>query len=219
MSVDWKRGNLRLVAAVAAAVLSAAGCGDGDGPMQPPPGSDEGVSFRYSGDRSGSFSAEGDPIVVDGELAPGTWAAAVSTDTGFVLVGARSAGLPLVDLIFLTVPDPTVGGSTDFGGVAGGAGVVAFDFDASVALDPDTIVDSIDPTDVYVLTEGTLTLQTLTATRATGSVTGSGLRFDGGPRLFVENGSFDVPVVDLSLARIPSAGLALAPGLLDGPVR
>ncbi|NIX21428.1 MAG: hypothetical protein GWN07_16965, partial [Actinobacteria bacterium] len=74
----------------------------------------------------------------------------MDTDTGFVLVGSRLVGSPLVDLFFLTVPDPQVGGSTDFGGVAGGAGVVVFDFDASVALDPDSILDAIDPAKVYV---------------------------------------------------------------------
>lgn len=190
-------------------VSAAAACGGDDG-IQPPPDPDEGVGFLYSGDRAGSFVAEGDPVLAGDDIVPGTWAAAVSTDTGFVLVGSLAAGLPRVDLFFLTVPDPAIGGPTEFGTTAGGAGVVAFSFDASVGLDPDTIVASIDPENVYVMSEGTLRLETLTATRATGTFVGSGPRFDGGPRLFVQGGTFDVPVVDVSIAATLVPALARA---------
>jgi hypothetical protein len=191
---------------VLALLLAALAGGCGDDGMRPPIGADEGLGFAYSGDRAGLFLAEGDPVFVGEDIQPGTWAAAVSTDTGFVLVGSRAAGLPLVDLFFLTVPSPTVGAATEFGTVAGsGAGVVAFSFDASVGLDPDSIVDSIDPEDVYIMSEGTLVLETLTSTRATGTIVGSGPRFDGGPRLFIEEGTFDVPVVEFSIeaSRMP----------------
>lgn len=191
-------------------VSAAAACGGDDG-IQPPPDPDEGVGFLYSGDRAGSFVAEGDPVLAGDDIVPGTWAAAVSTDTGFVLVGSLAAGLPRVDLFFLTVPDPAIGGPTEFGTTVGGAGVVAFSFDASVGLDPDTIVASIDPENVYVMSEGTLRLETLTATRATGTFVGSGPRFDGGPRLFVQSGTFDVPVVDVSIAATLVPALAPAP--------
>jgi len=204
LTVRWKRSiAFVLVSAVAA-------CG-GDDPIQPPPDPDEGVGFLYSGDRAGSFVAEGDPVLVGNDIMPGTWAAAVSTDTGFVLVGSRAAGLPQVDLFFLTVPDPVVGGPTEFGTTAGGAGVVAFSFDASVELDPDTIIATIDPENVYVMSEGTLRLETLTQTRATGTFMGSGPRFDGGgERLFVVGGTFDVPVVDISIAATLVPALARA---------
>lgn len=199
--------------AVAVLVVALAGCGGDDG-FRPPPDVDGGIGFRYSGDRSGVFTAEGTPVFSGNDIQPGTWAAAVSTDTGFVLVGSRAAGLPLVDLFFLTVPSPTVGAATEFGTVAGsGAGVVAFSFDASVDLDPDSIVDSIDPMDVYIMSEGTLVLGTLTSTRATGTIVGSGPRFDGEPgtRLFVQEGTFDVPVVDVDIAasRIPALARVL----------
>ncbi|HSM35846.1 MAG TPA: hypothetical protein VK837_05545 [Longimicrobiales bacterium] len=191
--------------AVGLLVVGLAACGGDDG-FQPPPEVDAGIGFRYSGDRSGLFTAEGTPVFSGNDIQPGTWAAAVSTDTGFVLVGSRAAGLPLVDIFFLTIPDPTVGGATEFGLIPGGVGLVAFDFDASVTLDPDSIADAVAEDDVYIMSEGTLVLETLTATRATGTVTGSGPRLDDGPKLFVEEGTFDVPVVDVDIAaaRIPA---------------
>lgn len=208
LAVRWKRS-------IAVVLVSAAAACGGDDGIQPPPDPDEGVGFLYSGDRAGSFVAEGDPVLVGDDIVPGTWAAAVSTDTGFVLVGSRAAGLPRVDLFFLTVPDPVVGGPTEFGTTAGGAGVVAFSFDASVELDPDTIIATIDPENVYVMSEGTLRLETLTQTRATGTFLGSGPRFDGdGERLFVQGGTFDVPVVDISIAASLVPALARA---LRGP--
>jgi hypothetical protein len=181
--------------AVGAILIVVAGGACGDDGVTPPPQVDEGLAFGYTGDRSGVFAAEGDPIIVD-------------TDTGFVLVGSMAGALPLVDLFFLTVSDPAVPGSTDFGTAVGGAGIVAFDFDASVSLEIDSILAAIDETKVYVLSEGTLTLTSLTSSRAAGSVTGSGPRLDGGPRLFVVDGAFDVPVVDASVvaAAVP-AGL------------
>lgn len=192
-------------------VSAAAACGGDDG-IQPPPDPDEGVGFLYSGDRAGSFVAEGNPVLDGGDIVPGTWAAAVSTDTGFVLVGSLAAGLPRVDLFFLTVPDPAIGGPTEFGTTPGGAGagIVAFSFDASVELDPDTILASIDPENVYVMSEGTLRLETLTPSRATGTFVGSAPRFDGGPRLFVDGGTFDVPVIDISIAATLVPALARA---------
>jgi len=205
VSRDEKR---RVARAVGAILIVVAGGACGDDGVTPPPQVDEGLAFGYTGDRSGVFAAEGDPIIVGTDITPGTWAAAVDTDTGFVLVGSMAGALPLVDLFFLTVSDPAVPGSTDFGTAVGGAGIVAFDFDASVSLEIDSILAAIDETKVYVLSEGTLTLTSLTSSRAAGSVTGSGPRLDGGPRLFVVDGAFDVPVVDASVvaAAVP-AGL------------
>ncbi|MEN8374215.1 MAG: hypothetical protein ABFS34_02070 [Gemmatimonadota bacterium] len=207
-----ERTKARLEVGVVAVLfgLLVGACGGDDGGFDPPPpAAGDGVAFNYSGDRAGTFEAAGNPAIANGQIAPGTWAAALSTDTGFVLVGSRSASLPLVDLFFLTVPSPVLGGSTDFGGVAGGVGVVAFDFDASVGLDPDSILAAINPTDVYVMSEGVLTLNTLSSSRATGTVVASGPRFDAGPRLFVESGSFDVPVVDGAVLGVVAARLAL----------
>lgn len=195
-------------------VGAAAACGD-DG-TQPPPPQGDGLAFNYSGDRSGTFSAEGDPVFAGDEIVPGTWAAAVSTDTGFILVGSRARALPLVDLFFLSVSDAAVNDTVDFGGAVGGVGLVAFDFDASVPLDVDSILDAIDESKVYGLTEGTLALTTLTSSRAAGTMAGSGPRFDGGPRLFVTSGTFDVPLVDASVvaSAVPALlGLAPAPTL------
>jgi hypothetical protein len=168
---------------VGALLAVTAGCGDGTGPG----GLSGSVSFSHSGATTGTFSASGSVLVADPEAS--TWAAGTRDDAsqsidveGYI---AHPSGTH--DYAHVQFPQLTPGTVT----VANGASVTI------VFGQPETGT----ATWYCTLTSGSVVVTSLSSNRVRGSFSGSGtcVPASGSPvALTVTDGSFDVPLVDLT---------------------
>jgi len=164
-------------------LAAAAGCGDGTGP-----GALNGsLSFSHSGATSGTFTASGSVLVADPEAA--TWAAGARDDANESIAIAANIARPsnTFDDIIIDFPQLTPGTVT----VANGAHVV-ITFGQTQSGSATWFCD---------LTAGSVVVTSVSSSRVRGSFSGTGdcLGATGGPVSFtVTNGSFDVPLIDIS---------------------
>jgi len=179
---------------------------DGGGPIDPGPQETGGtVSFNFSGDQSGSFSAAG---VIQGSPenpAFGTWAAAGwSQEEQQLAVAAFTARtVPAGDWFVLALGNTTGTGTVMLDGApclqgeedGCAMGMLAFDVRQVGEFDP--MNDR-----VYAVVSGTVTITTYTTDRLTGTFSGTGVHLldlvtsAPEPRtLTIADGSFDVPLI------------------------
>lgn len=165
----------------------------GDDPAGPgDDGIDSGsLSFQYSGDRTGGFQAVGKVPAAGGSL-HGTWSAAVLLDdTALVLIGARARTAPRVDLFALRVSGATSAGSYSFSAISGG-GLGGLFFD----VDPEQL-DTDPQATRYGLTAGTVIVDEIQGGRVRGTLSVDGVLLETGTdRIFLREGSFDLPLVE-----------------------
>jgi hypothetical protein len=154
--------------------------------------------FDYTGDQGGLFEASGEFRLLDAStLQAGSWAVAGRGADGELTVLAFSSPTgPRGTLLILPIGRPTQGGTISLdctGAECPRAGVI---FNA-VALGERTATETL-----YGITQGTVTIDTLTQTRIAGSFTGQAfffnLNFVPNPTrtLTITNGRFGVPIRD-----------------------
>jgi hypothetical protein len=166
---------------VGALLTVATACGDSTGPG----GLNGRVSFSYSGATSGTFDASGS--ILEGDPLRSTWAAGARDDENESLAVAANLARSetTTDDVVIDFPQLATGTVT----VANGARV-AISFGYTQTGIPTWSCD---------LTSGSVTVTTLSGTRARGSFSGTGtcVNSNGTSGAFtVSNGSFDVPVVN-----------------------
>jgi hypothetical protein len=195
---------LRLAVAFGS-VLALAACG-GDGPTDPgPPETGGTVSFSFSGDQSGSFSAAG---LIQGSPenpAFGTWAAAgwSQEDQQLAVAAFRARTAPAGDVFVLALGNTTGTGTVTLNGAPclqgeeDGCAMGMLGFDVRQ-------LGEFDPTNdrVYAVMSGTVTITMYTADRLRGTFSGTAVHlldlFTSAPEprtLTIANGSFDVPLI------------------------
>ena len=165
---------------IGALLAVVAACGDGTGPG----GLSGSLSFSYSGVTSGTFSASGSVGVLD--PFGSTWAAGVRDETNQSLSVAANVARPSdrSDDAVIAFPQLTPGTVT----IANGAGI-AITFGMTQSGTATWACD---------VTSGSVTVTTLSGTRARGTFSGTGTCFNdsGASGAFtVTNGTFDVPAV------------------------
>ncbi|HSU12882.1 hypothetical protein [Longimicrobium sp.] len=194
--------NTGIAAALLAATISLAACGDSTG-SSVDPGS---LSFTYTGARSGSYSATGaivrtsdttfakQPFAVGakGTLQGQTFVSILS----YRPVTSSTGDMVLFDLANVTGPTVL---SLDAGCVADDCPFAGIAFDT----DPDA---SEDESDFYLFDSGTLSVTAVSGGRIRGTFSGTATEFFGDATITVTNGAFDVPLV--SPSRVPSASRA-----------
>jgi len=194
----------RIAAALAAASLALAACGDGTG-SSVEPGS---LSFTYTGARSGSYSATGiirrtsDTTFAKQPFAVGAKGSLQGTSFVSVLsyrpVTAETGDMVLFDLANVTGPTTlSLSSSCD----ADDCPFAAIVFDT----DPNA---SEDESDFYVFESGTLNVTSVSGNHLRGTFSGTATEFFGDATITVTNGTFDVPLV--SPSRVPLASRAPA---------
>ena len=169
---------------IGALLAVTAGCGDGTGPG----GVSGSVSFSHSGASTGTFSASGSVLVADPQAA--TWAAGTRDDASqsIDVEGYVAHPSSTHDYVHLHFPQLTPGTVT----IANGAAVdIAFGQPQAGTA-----------TWYCFLTSGSVVVTSLSSARVRGSFSGSGICLpaaSGSPVAFtVTNGSFDVPLVDIT---------------------
>jgi len=195
---------LRLAVALGVA-LTLAAC-DGGGPGDPnPPETGGTVSFTFSGDQSGSFSAAGMRQGSPENPAFGTWAAAgwSQEEQQLAVAAFRGRTAPAGDWFVLGLGNTTGTGTVTLDGApclegeedGCAMGILGFD-----VREP----GEFDPTNdrVYAILSGTVTITTFTADRLRGTFSGTAVHlldhFTSAPEprtLTIAGGSFDVPLI------------------------
>lgn len=192
--------------AVLAALAFAASCSDG--PNEPTVNASGSVTFAYNGGtlvNAGSYSASGGLPASETAQATQQWAAGFrdtqnSNNIGVVASVPRTGNR--FDMAMLVFDRSTAGSSTiDPNCSADNCAALIFMYNFSQS---ETATGEV----MCGLETGTLTLATVSATRATGSFSGSGscISFDDfntESTFTVTNGSFDVPLI----SDVPGGGL------------
>jgi hypothetical protein len=192
----------RISAALAAASLALAACGDGTG-SSVEPGS---LSFTYTGARSGLYSATGtirrtsDTTFAKQPFAVGAKGTIQGTSFVSVLsyrpVTTETGDMVLFDLANVTGPTTlSLSSACD----ADDCPFAAIVFDT----DPNA---SEDESDFYVFDSGTLNITSVSGNHLRGTFSGTATEFFGDAIITVTNGTFDVPLV--SPSQVPLASRA-----------
>lgn len=186
--------------------VAAAGCG-GDGPTEPAALAGS-ISFDYSGSETGFFQATGriDPF----RSGPYTDGAAVLRDryAGFetmVVLGIQMQSSARADVLSLSFPGVTTPQTIPLADIECPSGDApctltlfgsSFGIDMPVASGP--LVFFFDAENDYHFTGGTVTIESVTGTRMTGTFEGTAATRppSGSPQIItVTNGRFDVPIL------------------------
>jgi hypothetical protein len=156
------------------------------------------VRFGYTGDRGGAYEAQGEFRLVDGTtLQQGSWAvAARDTLRELTVLAFNSPAGQRGDLLILPLGRVTQTGtiSLDCTGAGCPRGGVIF---GALALGPRSSTETL-----YGITQGSVTIDTLTETRIAGSFNGRAFRLDTAlvrdttRILTVRDGRFGVPIRD-----------------------
>ena len=158
------------------------------------------VRFSYTGDQTGTFEAQGEFRLVDSNtLQPGSWAVAgrdTSTELTVLAFNATTVVGDRGTLLILPlgrVPQPGAISLNCTEADCPQAGVIFNAFPLGSRSTTDAL---------YGVTQGTVTVDTLTQTRIAGTFTGRAIRFDvnfvpdSARILTITNGRFGVPIRD-----------------------
>lgn len=163
------------------------------------------LEFSYSGDRSGSYRAEGEvPFDAQGNPEYGTWATALPQEDGVILVvGSQARTPPFVDLFLLGLQNITAPGTYSFdldctmtSTASCAVGYLGFGYDWEDSSE-ERQVDA-----EYFIESGSVTITAIDGERIQGTLQGGGVEIPiGSPgTIALSEGSFDVPVVRNALA-------------------
>ena len=177
--------HMRVLFAASLAIL--ASCGDSSGP-----GNNSGtVGFSYSGATAGSFNASG-RLPLNGQTETVQWAAGFRSDVdvaiGVIATSPRNSTSH--DFFILQIPRLTTGSATiDPSCTADNCAVVLVDINANNSTSEAEFSCG--------LTAGTLTLTSVTSSRAEGTFSGTGecVSLAGTTAFTVTNGTFDVALI------------------------
>ncbi|HEX8906038.1 MAG TPA: hypothetical protein VF771_14415 [Longimicrobiaceae bacterium] len=184
--------TIRLAAALAAAAITLAACGDSTGNSEASPGS---LSFSYTGARSGSYSATGafrqtsDSTFAKQPFAVG----ARGAESGFTYISLLSYQ-PVTaeegDMALFILPNVTSPATFPLSASCETADCpfAALIFDTN----PDA---SEDDSDLYLLESGSVNVTSVSSRRMRGTFSGTATELFGDASITVTNGSFDVPLV------------------------
>ena len=196
--------RLFFVGLLAAASVS---CGDGGTEPELQIGS---LTFSYSGAESGTFAVSG-PLDIDGGPPSSDGAGAVTSNANAVtrITAVRIAGSGEADIIQILLPPVTAPGSFTLDMECLSLSSDGFDCPFAVlglalpTTSPPPGTTPTPPEGLYVFSSGTVTVTSVTATRITGTFTGTAesISFDlSAPpeTVVVTNGTFDVPRLRVS---------------------
>lgn len=156
------------------------------------------VSFRFSGDRSGTFQARGAlEGSATGQLRFGTYALGLVDSTNLVVEGFRAGTQPKGDAFIIALIDFRGPGTYPIGADDCDLGddcslmVFAMGFNIESSQVP--------PDRLYIVTSGSVVVTAANDERARGTFSGTGILFDiqtgdFGAELQISNGEFDVPL-------------------------
>jgi hypothetical protein len=164
------------------------------------------VEFSYSGAPGGTYDVTGAVPISQSQAFTTSWAAGARDDDNDVLdvVSVRARGSGLFDDVFISIPRVTPGNVTVSSScTAEYCAEMAFTIGASTS-------SAVDFEHFCELESGTLTITSISSTRATGTFSGIGVCFDdqiNESNFAVSGGSFDVALTSNTVLLRSSARL------------
>lgn len=158
------------------------------------------IRFRYSGDRAGTFQAQGAlRRRLPGELVFGSYAAGFRDSTTLFVEGVQAGTRPKGDVLILAVAGFTGPGtySIDLDRCATASSCSGMVFGLGVNMEN----DRLPPDRVYLTTSGSAVVTAVQDGRVRGTFSGVAALFNletssRGPELRISDGTFDVPLLN-----------------------
>jgi hypothetical protein len=172
-------------------LLPLTACGKDD-PVGPDPKGT--LSFTYSGDISGTFSASGEPKPDAGDFPQTEFAAAQAENGNVLIIGLRPTQQPKFDYFGIALEGVTSPKTVQVCAQPTGGACPAVFYLRGFNGNGDTFDQA------YVFTSGSVTISEINAERVRGSFQGTAIFISGsgqpsfGRTITVTNGQFDVPV-------------------------
>lgn len=188
------RTNDLFRAALAGAVALLAACSDSTGSTATGPGS---LSFTYAGDRSGSYSANGEFKTSGSSFVKQPFAVGArgttAVGTSIAMIAYQPVSASTGNMVLIGLPDVSGTGTFGLGDDSCAASDLATCPFAAILFDTNPDLEE-DDSQIFAFTSGTLTVTSNTGGHLRGTFSGTAETIFADSTITVTNGAFDVPV-------------------------